>query len=140
MIDYIPDLDEAMQVVVDMLDKPRINLLNTPYLEDYRQICDTITYCQSVLYMHEQQNEETEPIETEMCDLCHDTGQIGKEEFYQGRSVGWRACPKCDPPGLIEIGYDETSKRAFEITKNITKSNAQTIQEVRSGEPIEVEE
>ena len=119
MIDYIPDLDEAMQVVVDMLDKPRINLLNTPYLEDYRQICDTITYCQSVLYMHEQQNEETEPIDLPQfddiiglyaekdpkpaCDTCGGTGQIGEEEFYLGRSVGWKACPKCYPDEPIEV-------------------------------------
>ena len=32
---------------------------------------------------------------------------------------------------------DDTSKKAFEITKDIKKSNAQTLQEVRSGLSIE---
>lgn len=37
------------------------------------------------------------------------------------------------PPQKI----DDSSKKAFEITKNIKKSNAQTLQEVRSGVSIE---
>ena len=31
------------------------------------------------------------------CKTCGGTGQIGEEEYYQGRSVGWKACPDCQP-------------------------------------------
>ena len=29
------------------------------------------------------------------CKMCGGTGQIGEEQFFQGRSVGWKACPDC---------------------------------------------
>lgn len=30
------------------------------------------------------------------CGLCKDTGQVGKEQTYHGRSVGFKACPECE--------------------------------------------
>lgn len=44
----------------------------------------------------------------------------------------------CSPESPPQ-GIDDTSTKAFEITKNVRKSNAQTLQDVRSGAPIENE-
>jgi len=31
-----------------------------------------------------------------VCKTCNGTEQIGKEQFYFGRSVGWKNCPDCN--------------------------------------------
>ena len=31
------------------------------------------------------------------CGTCGGTGQVGEEESYLGRSMGWKACPDCQP-------------------------------------------
>ena len=65
MIDFEPDAEDVAQTVMDMLDSVRIGLLNTPYLEEYRQVCDVIKYCESALVIIDKIEQEVEPIEVE---------------------------------------------------------------------------
>jgi hypothetical protein len=51
-----------------------------------------------------------------------------------------KSCSPESPPQEIrefDEVTDASSEKAFEITKNVKKSNAQTLQDVRSGAPIE---
>ncbi len=63
----------------------------------------------------------------------NDLNELEREVIRQFVSVPKPIILEPDEP-------DDTSKKAFELTKNIKKSNAQTLQEVRSGlssEPTE---
>ena len=39
---------------------------------------------------------------TKKCEMCNGTGQIGEEQSYYGRSVGWKVCPKCNDESTPE--------------------------------------
>lgn len=56
----------------------------------------------------------TEPEAKTKCSLCNDTEQIGEEEFYLGRSVGWRACPKCTAGGMFS-DLDEKMCKSWKL-------------------------
>ena len=80
-------MEDSLRQVEKMLDEERT--------------CDDDCMCN--ICIAKQQTWEAQQALTTLlnqpeCETCGDTGQIGEEEFYQGRSVGWKACPDCKQP------------------------------------------
>ena len=85
-IEELEQAEKALKEAYELLDAvPEINMSNFNE-DDVRNLNNLAIEVYGIL---------GEALSGGKCKTCGGSGQIGEEEYYQGRSVGWKACPDC---------------------------------------------